>query len=90
MTTERTNQQKELTKEQKEVLDFAKTGHNLCIFGKAGVGKTTAVDSIKKYLTTKGAAKTVHSHYGLQTAELPANMVINRSMRHKKYRERNL
>ena len=53
MTTERTNQL-ELTKEQKEVLDFAKTGHNLCIFGKAGVGKTTAVDSIKKYLTTKG------------------------------------
>ena len=53
MTTERTNQL-ELTKEQKEVVDFAKTGHNLCIFGKAGVGKTTAVDSIKKYLTTKG------------------------------------
>ena len=73
----------------------------MCILGKAGVGKTTVVESIIKSLTAKGLkcqivcssgiscdayhgmAKTVHSHYGLQTAELPGNLVIDRSLRRK-------
>ena len=87
-----------LTEEQDVVVKFAQTGHNMCIFGKAGVGKTTVVETIIKYLTAKGLkcqvvcssgiscdayhgmAKTVHSHYGLQTAELPSNLVIGRSL----------
>ena len=87
-----------LTKEQDEVVKFASTGHNMCIFGKAVVGKTMVVKSIIKSLTAKGLkcqivcssgiscdayhgmAKTVHSHYGLQTAELPANSLIDRSL----------
>ena len=43
-----------LTKEQGDVVKFASTGHNVCIFGKAGVGKTTVVESIIKSLTAKG------------------------------------
>jgi nucleoside-triphosphatase THEP1 len=43
-----------LTKEQGDVVKFASTRHNMCIFGKAGVGKTTVVESIIKYLTAKG------------------------------------
>ena len=87
-----------LTEEQGVVVKFASTGHNMCILGKAGVGKTTVVESIIKSLTAKGLkcqivcssgiscdayhgmAKTVHSHYGLQTAELPGNLVIDRSL----------
>lgn len=87
-----------LTEEQDVVVKFASTGHNMCIFGKAGVGKTTVVERIIKSLTAKGLkcqivcssgiscdayhgmAKTLHSHYGLQTAELPGNLVIGRSL----------
>lgn len=90
-----------LTKEQEEVVNFAGTGHNLCVFGKAGVGKTTVVKEIVKSLTAKGwkcqivcssgisceaycgLAKTVHSQYGLQTAELPANNLFERVMKRK-------
>ncbi|XP_028404093.1 ATP-dependent DNA helicase PIF1-like [Dendronephthya gigantea] len=36
-----------LTKEQDDVVNFASTKHNMCIFGKAGVGKTTVVESMQ-------------------------------------------
>ena len=85
-----------MTEEQDVVVKFAHTGH-MCIFGTAGVGKTTVVERIIKSLTAKGLkcqivcssgiscdayhgmAKTVHSYYGLQTAELPGNLVVGRS-----------
>ena len=87
-----------LTKEQQNVIDFVDLGHNACIFGRAGVGKTTVVEEIRRKLTAKGIkgealsssgisctayngrAKTVHAQYGLQTAELPNSLVIERSL----------
>ena len=87
-----------LTKEQQDVIDFVDLGHNTCIFGRAGVGKTTVVEEIRKKLTAKGIkvevlsssgtsciayngrTKTVHAHYGLQTAELPEILVVERSL----------
>ena len=87
-----------LIKEQQDVVDFVDLGHNACIFGKAGVGKTTVVEEIRRKLAAKGMnvqvlsssgisctayngrAKTVHAHYGLQTAELPNSLVIERSL----------
>lgn len=41
-----------LTKEQERVLNLAKQGHNICVIGKAGVGKTTTVLAIKEALET--------------------------------------
>ena len=88
----------ELTNEQLDILKFAESGHNMCIFGKGGVGKSTLVKEIRRQLTKNGMqcqivcasgiscdiyngmAKTIHSHYGLQTAELPAQMLIKRSL----------
>lgn len=87
-----------LTSEQLNILNFATTGHNVCIFGKAGVGKTTVVQKIRSKLTEEGKkcqivcasgiaceeynglAKTVHSHYGLQTAELPQYKLLERCL----------
>jgi hypothetical protein len=87
-----------LTSEQLNILDFAKSGHNVCIFGRAGVGKSTVVQEIKASLekqgkrcqivcasgiacdTYHGLATTVHSYYGLQTAELPQSMLLGRSL----------
>ena len=87
-----------LTAEQQRAVDAALTGHNVCIFGRAGVGKTTVVERIRKILTSKGKkcqivcssgiscdaydglASTVHSHYGLQTAELPFPSLLERSL----------
>ncbi len=87
-----------LTSEQLNVLNFATTGHNVCIFGKAGVGKSTVVQEIRAKLEEQGKrcqivcasgiaceeynglAKTVHSHYGLQTAEMPQNKLLERSL----------
>ena len=87
-----------LTDEQQRAVDAALTGHNVCIFGRAGVGKTTVVEKIKKILTSRGKkcqivcssgiscdaydglASTVHSHYGLQTAELPFPLLLERSL----------
>jgi ABC-type cobalamin/Fe3+-siderophores transport system ATPase subunit len=88
----------ELTNEQLEILKFAESGHNMCIFGKGGVGKSTLVKEVRWQLTKNGMqcqivcvsgifcdiynsmAKTIHSHYGLQTAELPVQMLIKRSL----------
>ena len=86
-----------LTKEQERVLNLAKQGHNICVIGKAGVGKTTTVLAIKEALDTNenvqiicstgiacesygGIAKTVHSQYGLRLAELPSQLLIERSL----------
>ena len=87
-----------LTCEQRHILKFAQTGHNMCIFGKGGVGKSTLVQEISKQFKKNGMrcqivsasgiscdiynsmAKTIHSHYGLQMAELPAEMLIVRSL----------
>jgi ATP-dependent DNA helicase PIF1 len=88
----------ELTKEQQEVVNLAGCGHNICVFGRAGVGKTTVVKEIRRVLNAQGkecqivsssgiscnpyngVARTVHSHYGLQTAELPDHQVIERAL----------
>ena len=43
---------KQLTEEQKTI-DAALSGHNMCILGRAGVGKTTVVQAIKKVLASK-------------------------------------
>lgn len=87
-----------LTSEQLKVLNFAASGHNVCIFGKGGVGKSTVVHEIMSKLHEKGykcqivcasgiaceeyngLAKTVLSHYGLQTAELPQNKLLERCL----------
>ena len=65
---------------------------------RAGVGKTTVVQAIKKVLASKGlnfqigcpsgascdayegVAATVHSYYGLQTAEMPIEILIERAL----------
>ena len=39
-----------LTDEQQLILNLAKTGHNICILGRAGVGKSTTVQEIEKAL----------------------------------------
>ncbi|XP_028417370.1 ATP-dependent DNA helicase PIF1-like [Dendronephthya gigantea] len=87
-----------LTGEQLNIVNFAKSGHNLCIFGQAGVGKSTVVQEIRRSMQEEGKwcqivcasgiacgaydgyAKTVHSHYGLQIAELPQNLLLERSL----------
>ena len=89
-----------LTDEQHAILDLAEKGHNICILGKAGVGKSTIVKEIKRALSAigrkceivcstgiacknyNGVAKTVHSFYGLQIAELPSDLLIQRSLKH--------
>ena len=88
----------ELTKKQLEVVRFAESGHNFCLLGRGGVGKTSVVHTVKKVLTSQGkkcvivcssgiscipyggTAKTVHSQYGLQTAEFPDGLLLARSL----------
>lgn len=85
-----------LTRAQSRILQAAISRHNVCILGRAGVGKSTVVNEIKKefdrngYKTRivcstsvacqefHGMAKTIHSQYGLQTAELSAHKLIER------------
>ncbi len=43
-----------LTCEQLHILKFAQTGHNMCIFGKGGVGKSTLVQEISKQFKKHG------------------------------------
>ncbi|KAJ7374859.1 hypothetical protein OS493_005212 [Desmophyllum pertusum] len=43
-----------LTPEQAEILEFAKSGHNLLITGQAGAGKSTVVNSIRKDCQQRG------------------------------------
>ena len=87
-----------LTEEQQRTVYLAKEGHNICIFGRAGVGKSTTILAIKDALQAKGesvqivcstgiacesyggTAKTVHSQYGLRVAELPSELLIERSL----------
>ena len=87
-----------LTRDQLHIFSFATSGHNVCIFGRSGVGKSTVVREIRAELgrigkkcqivcssgiscsVYNGLAKTVHSHYGLQTAELPVKSLIERSL----------
>ncbi len=88
----------QLTPQQCRIFDFAVSGHNVCIFGRAGTGKSVLVNEIKRELGKRGhnvrivcssgiaceafegMAKTVHSQYGLQTAELPAHRLIERCL----------
>jgi ABC-type cobalamin/Fe3+-siderophores transport system ATPase subunit len=44
----------ELTNEQLHISKFAESGHNMCIFGKGGVGKSTLVKEIRWQLTKNG------------------------------------
>ena len=43
-----------LTDEQQLILNIAKKGHNICILGRAGVGKSTTVQEIEKALSAQG------------------------------------
>ena len=43
-----------LTDEQQLILNLAKKGHNICILGRAGVGKSTTVQEIEKALSAQG------------------------------------
>ncbi len=43
-----------LTEEQQKIVNLARQGHNICIFGRAGVGKSTTVIAIKEALAAKG------------------------------------
>ena len=88
----------ESTEGQLKILKLAESGHNICVVGKAGVGKSTAVLELTKRLSAKGkkcfivcasgmacdpyngAAKTVHSQYGLQTCELPKQLLVERAL----------
>ena len=45
---------KPLTEEQAEILQFAKSGHNLLITGQAGAGKSTVVNSIRQDCKQRG------------------------------------
>ena len=54
-----------LIKEQQDVVDFVDLGHNACIFGKAGVGKTTVVEEIRRKLAAKGMNVQVLSSSGI-------------------------
>ena len=87
-----------LTQQQRRIFDVALAGHNACILGSAGVGKSVLVNEIVKELEKlrynvrlvcssgiaceafEGRAKTFHSQYGLQTAELPSKTLIERSL----------
>ena len=44
----------QLTQEQQTIVNLAKQGHNICILGRAGVGKSTTVQKIKSALEVKG------------------------------------
>ncbi|CAB4018113.1 ATP-dependent DNA helicase PIF1 [Paramuricea clavata] len=95
-----------LTEEQQTIFDLAKKGYNICILGRASVGKSTTVQEIKKELSAKclqceiicstgiacknydGEAKTSHSFYGLQIAELPSEMLAEGSLTQEKIRKR--
>ena len=51
-----------LTDEQELILNLAKKGHNVCMLGRAGVGKSPTVQEIKKTLSAQGKkCKTVCS-----------------------------
>ena len=43
-----------LTDEQELILNLAKKGHNVCMLGRAGVGKSPTVQEIKKTLSAQG------------------------------------
>ena len=43
-----------LTEEQQKIVNLARQGHNICIFGRACVGKSTTVIAIKEALAAKG------------------------------------
>lgn len=43
-----------LRNEQLQILRFMESGHNVCIFGKAGVEKSTLVEAMKQKLTQRG------------------------------------
>lgn len=42
-----------LTNEQQEVVYLAERGHNICVFGKVGVGKMIVVKEITRILNAK-------------------------------------
>ncbi|CAB4013355.1 ATP-dependent DNA helicase PIF1 [Paramuricea clavata] len=88
-----------LTSDQERLCEIALEGHNICITGKAGTGKSVLVGCIQRELKRRGKtvavicssglscevyqgakAKTVHSQYGLQIAELPYDKLVKRSL----------
>ena len=85
-----------LTLEQTEVFQFAKSGHNLLVTGQAGTGKSRVVNAIPDdcqqcglrvsvicssgiacLVYDPGVASTVHSFYGLDAADLPAELLMS-------------
>ena len=78
-----------LTPGQAEVVSIACKGHNLLVTGQAGTGKSTVVNEIIASVCSSGLSctvyepglpSTVHSHYGLGTAELPWRKLVERSL----------
>ena len=84
-----------LTKEQERIVKLAKQGHNICVFGKAGVGRTTTVLAIKEALETNENVQIICStgiacesygeiaktvHSQYGLAELPSQSLIERSL----------
>ena len=45
---------RKLTAQQHYIFDMATSGHNLCILGRAGVGKSMLVNEIKDELHKRG------------------------------------
>lgn len=43
-----------LTAEQLDLIRLVESGHNICIIGKAGIGKSTVVNEIWRVLMLKG------------------------------------
>ena len=92
----------QLNSDQKEIVDFAKAGHNLFITGiyknkkqiircfKASrkIVGVICSSGIACQVLDRGTASTVHSFYGLSTAELPWRQLVDRSLGNSLIRER--
>ena len=82
-----------LNAEQLASLKFVPDGHNIFITGPSGIGKWRLVtriltdcesvvcsSAIASTVYDRGMASTVHLLFELGTAEIPANMILERSM----------
>ena len=92
----------QLNSNQKEIVDFAKAGHNLFITGinknkkqiiccfKASrkIVGVICSSGIACQVFDRGTASTVHSFYGLSTVELPWHQLVDRLLGNSLIRER--
>jgi ATP-dependent DNA helicase PIF1 len=82
----------ELSKGQQQALDIAREGHNICILGEGGVGKSVVIEEIFKHFTERGkqvvktastgcagyliGGSTLHSWAGIGKGEEPVEQLI--------------